>query len=385
MTNHNEHAFATRCIHAGQHPDIATGAIMTPVYYSSTYVQDGPGGHKGYEYSRTHNPTRTALEANIASLEQGKYGFATASGCAATAVLLTALDAGDHVVASDDLYGGTYRLFANVFNRHNIAVDFVDLTQPDNLRRAIRPNTKLLWAETPTNPLLKIIDIAAIAEVAHQHKVTLVVDNTFATPALQKPLYLGADIVVHSGTKYLSGHTDVVSGFLVTSDDGWAQRIQYLVNALGPTLSPMDSFLMLRGIKTLAVRMDRHAENAFEIAEFLSGHSAVERVYFPGLKNHPQHSLCIKQMRAPGGMISFVLRGGIEAVKRFMKHTELFSCAESLGGVESLMGHPALMTHASIPVEIRHRLGIVDGLVRLSVGIEDVEDLKRDLSSALTA
>jgi cystathionine gamma-lyase len=377
-------SFATRCIHAGQKPDKETGAIMTPIYLSSTYVQEAPGQHKGYEYSRTQNPTRKALEENLASLESGKHGFAFASGCAATTTLLMGLETGDHIVAIDDLYGGTFRLFDKVFSKMGISTSFCNLADAKELEIAIRPSTKLIWVETPTNPMLKLVDIAAICEIAKRMRVKVAVDNTFATPALQKPLHLGADFAVHSTTKYLGGHSDVVGGAIITSDDEWAERLRFLSNAIGAIPSPMDCFLVLRGIKTLDVRMERHTANATEIAEFLESHPYVERVIYPGLKSHKHFELCRRQMRSPGGMLSFVIKGGLNSAVEFLRHTSIFSCAESLGGVESLIEHPAIMTHASVPPSIRKALGIDDGLIRISAGIEDSSDLIDDLSYAFS-
>jgi cystathionine gamma-lyase len=384
MLEKKKQSFATRCIHAGQHPDKETGAIMTPVYLSSTYVQEAPGKHKGYEYSRTQNPTRKALEDNIASLENGKHGFAFASGCAATSTLLMGLETGDHIVAVDDLYGGTFRLFDKVFSKMGITTTYCDLVNARELEIAIRPSTKLIWIETPTNPMLKLVDIAAVCEIAKRKGVKVVVDNTFATPALQKPLHLGADLVVHSTTKYLGGHSDVVGGAIVTSDEEWAEQLRFLSNAIGAIPSPMDCFLVMRGIKTLDVRMERHTANATEIAEFLESNPYVESVIYPGLKSHKQYDLCRRQMRSPGGMMSFVIKGGLNAAVEFLRHTSIFACAESLGGVESLIEHPAIMTHASVPPATRKALGIVDGLIRISVGIEDASDLIDDLSYAFS-
>lgn len=375
-------AFATQCIHAGQSPDKETGAIMTPIYMSSTYVQDGPGNHKGYEYSRTHNPTRKALQDNIAALEGGQFGFCFSSGCAATSTLIMCLSAGDHVVAVDDLYGGTYRLFTQVFSRLGISTTFVDLKSPANLTKAIQPNTKLLWIETPTNPMLKLVDIKKTCEIAKIHNIKVAVDNTFATPFLQQPLQLGADFVVHSTTKYLGGHSDVIGGAIVTNDVDWAKQIAFLSNAVGAVPGPVDCFMVMRGLKTLHVRMERHVENAQKIAAFLKSHPQVETVIYPGLESHPDYLLCQSQMKGPGGMISFVIKGGLTAASLFLRSTRIFACAESLGGVESLIEHPAIMTHASVPVESRNQLGIKDGLIRLSVGIEDVQDLINDLQEA---
>jgi cystathionine gamma-lyase len=375
----------TLAIHAGQQPDPTTGAIMTPVYFTSTYVQDGPGGHKGYEYSRTQNPTRDALQGNLAALEGGTWGLCYASGCAAATSLVASLNAGDHVVCGDDVYGGTFRLFDKVFRRLGIQFTYVDQTDLAATAAAFKPNTRMVWVETPTNPMLKIIDIAAVAELAKKHKATLVVDNTFATPFLQRPLDLGADVVLHSTTKYMGGHSDVVGGALIGRDPQLHKDIQFLQNALGGTPGPMDSFLTLRGTKTLHLRMERHVKNAQLIADWLVGHSKVEKVIYPGLKSHPQHALAGRQMKAPGGMISFVIKGGLEEATRMLKACRIFACAESLGGVESLIEHPAIMTHASIPAENRRKLGIADGFIRLSVGVENVEDLKADLDAALKA
>jgi len=373
----------TLAIHAGQSPDPTTGAIMTPVYMTSTYVQSAPGVHKGYEYSRTHNPTRTALEGCVAALEGAAFGLAYASGCAATSNVMHLLKAGDHVISGDDVYGGTFRLFDRVWSQHGLSTTFVDLTDPDAVLAARRPETRLVWMETPTNPLLKLFDIAAVAERTRAAGLILAVDNTFATPMAQRPLALGADLVVHSTTKYLNGHSDVVGGVIATNDPALHERLRYLQNAVGATPGPMDSFLVLRGLKTLHVRMQRHAESATHLARLLESHPAVARVIYPGLESHPQYALARRQMKLPGGMITIFLRGGLEAARTMLSRTRLFACAESLGGVESLIEHPAIMTHASIPLEVRASLGIDDGLVRLSVGIEDVADLERDLLGAL--
>lgn len=372
----------TLAIHAGQQPDPTTGAIMTPVYLTSTYVQDGPGEHKGYEYSRTKNPTRVALEQCLAALEGAKHGAAFASGCAASDCLMHMLDAGDHVVVSDDVYGGTFRLFDKVFRRQGLTFSFVDLTKPGALEAAITPKTKMVWVETPTNPMLKLIDLEAVAKVAKAKKLISVCDNTFMTPYFQRPLDLGFDIVTHSTTKYLNGHSDSVGGFVCTSDDALAQRIYFLQNAVGGIASPFDSFLVLRGVKTLHVRMERHAQNAEKIVSFLTKHPKVTKVTWPGLETHPQYALAKKQMKGFGGMMTFEMKGGLEAARKFLKAVKIFACAESLGGVESLIEHPAIMTHASIPPETRQTLGISDGLIRLSVGIEDAGDLTDDLKQA---
>jgi len=378
--------FGTRAVHAGQSPDPTTGAVMTPVYLTSTYVQDGPGRHKGFEYSRTHNPTRFALEANIAALEGGRHGLAFASGLAATSTVLQLLDAGDHVIACDDLYGGSFRLFDKVYRRLGLEFSYVDpVAGAEAFAAALRPRTRLVWVETPTNPMLKLCDIAAVAEVCRRHGALLAVDNTFMTPFNQQPLALGADIVCHSTTKYLNGHSDVVGGCLVTDSDELHQRLAFLQNAVGAVPSPMDCFLVLRGTKTLHLRMERHEANARALASWLAGHGQVERVIYPGLDSHPQHALARRQQRGFGGMISFDLRGGLDQARRFLEACRLFACAESLGGVESLIEHPAIMTHASVPPERRRELGIADGFIRLSVGVEDLDDLRGDLERAFAA
>ena len=376
----------TLAIHAGQSPDPSTGAVMPPIYATSTYAQTSPGVHQGFEYSRTHNPTRFAYERCVAGLEGGSRGFAFASGMAATATILELLDSGDHVVAMDDLYGGSFRLFERVRRRSaGLDFSFVDMTDPALFEAALTPKTKLVWIETPTNPLLKIVDIAAISQIAQRHGAFVVVDNTFASPMLQRPLRLGADIVMHSATKYLNGHSDMVGGMVVVGDDAdLAERMAFLQNSAGAVQGPFDSFLALRGLKTLHLRMKAHCENAQAIAEFLQGHEAVKDVIYPGLASHPQHELARRQMDGFGGMVSFRLKGGFDAAKRFCERTRLFTLAESLGGVESLVNHPAVMTHASVPVETRARLGIGDDLVRLSVGVEGVEDLRADLNAALS-
>ena len=375
----------TRAIHGGQSVDPSTGAVMPPIYATSTYAQTSPGVHQGFEYSRTHNPTRFAWERCVASLEGGSRGFAFASGLAATATLLELLDSGDHVVAMDDIYGGSYRLFERVRRRSaGLDFSFVDLTDPAALEAAITPRTKLVWIETPTNPLLKIVDIAAVAAVAKRHGLLVAVDNTFASPALQRPLEHGADLVMHSATKYLNGHSDMVGGMLVVGNDAdLAERIAFLQNSVGAVQGPFDSFLALRGAKTLHLRMRAHCDNALELAGFLAAHPAVEKAIYPGLASHPHHALAKRQMDGFGGMLTIVLKGGYEAAKRFCERTELFTLAESLGGVESLVNHPAVMTHASIPEPRREALGIGGGLVRLSVGIEDAADLRADLAHAL--
>jgi cystathionine gamma-lyase len=375
----------TLAIHAGQSPDPTTGAIMTPVYLTSTYVQDGPGKHKGFEYSRTHNPTRFALQDCLAALEGAQHGLAFASGLAATDCVLHLLDAGDHVLASDDVYGGTFRIFDKVFKRLGLEFSYVDMSDPRNVERGLRKNTKLVWIESPTNPMLKIVDLAAVSKLAKAHGAKTVVDNTFATPYFQQPLELGIDVVTHSTTKYLNGHSDVIGGAVMTSDAALYEKLAFLQNAVGGVPSPMDSFLVLRGLKTLHVRMDRHAQNALAIAKWLEGHPQVEKVTYPGLAAHPQHELAKRQMRGFGGMLSFVIRGGLEPARRFLENLEVFACAESLGGVESLIEHPAIMTHASVPKETREQLGIADGLIRVSAGIEHVDDLVADLERGFAA
>lgn len=377
--------FDTLAIHAGQSPDPTTGAIMTPVFLTSTYVQDGPGGHKGYEYSRTKNPTRAALEGCLASLEGARFGAAFASGCAAADTIMHLLDAGAHVVVSDDVYGGTFRLFDKVYRRHGLSFSFVDMTDPANVERAITRDTRLLWIETPTNPMLKLADLSAVAAIAKERRIISVCDNTFMTPYFQRPLEHGIDVVTHSTTKYLNGHSDCVGGFVCTNDEALAERIAFHQNAVGGVAGPMDSFLVLRGVKTLHLRMQRHAENAAAVASFLAEHPRVAKVTYPGLPSHPQHALAKRQMRGFGGMMTFEIRGGLDAARRFLKAVQVFACAESLGGVESLIEHPAIMTHASIPKETREKLGISDGLIRLSVGVEDAIDLKEDLQQALDA
>lgn len=379
----NKFGFETRAIHAGQEPDPTTGAIMTPVYLTSTYVQESPGKHKGYEYSRTHNPTRKAYENCIANLEGGKFGFAFASGCAATTTVLHLLKAGDHVVAADDMYGGTFRLFDKVLRHNGLEFSYVDLSDPKNLEKAIKKNTKMVWVETPTNPMLKLSDIKKISDFARKSKAITVVDNTFMSPYFQKPLGLGADIVVHSTTKYIGGHSDMVGGVAVTSNPGIAEKLAFLSNSMGAIGSPFDAFVALRSLKTLPVRMKAHQENAMAVAKFLSDHKKVEKIIYPGLKSHPQHELAKKQMSGFGGMITFYLKGDIDNARSFLESVKVFALAESLGGVESLIEHPAIMTHASVPPENRKKLGIDDNLVRLSVGIESQEDLINDLKAAL--
>ena len=378
--------FDTRAIHAGQHPDPSTGAVMTPIYATSTYRQSAPGVHQGYEYSRTQNPTRFAYEDCIASLESGKRGFAFASGMAAINNVIDLLDAGDHVIAMDDLYGGTFRLFDKVKTRTaNLSFSFVDMGNVDNIKDAIQPNTRMIWVETPSNPMLKLADLRKIADVAKRHNLITVVDNTFATPWIQRPLELGIDIVLHSATKYLNGHSDVVNGVVIVGDnEPLLEKMAFLQNSCGAVAGPFDSFLVLRSLKTLSIRMQRHCENAKTLALWLEKHPRVSKVIYPGLASHPQHSLAKQQMHDFGGMISMVIDGGLEGAKRFLSRCELFTLAESLGGVESLIEHPAIMTHASIPAEKRKLLGIDDGFIRLSVGIEYIDDLKADLNFALS-
>jgi cystathionine gamma-lyase len=382
-----QHDFATRVIHAGQSPDPSTGAIMTPIYQTSTYVQESPGRHKGYDYSRSINPTRLAYERCVADLESGTRGWAFASGLAAMATALDTLESGSHVVVSDDLYGGTFRLFERVRRRSaNLDFNFIDMTDADDVERAMKPNTRMVWVETPSNPLLKLIDLEAVATIARKHNAVSVSDNTFASPWAQRPIEFGFDMVIHSATKYLNGHSDMVGGVAVVGENKeLADQMQFLQNAVGGIAGPFDSFLALRGLKTLALRMERHSENALEIARSLKGESKIKAIFYPGLETHSQHELAKRQMRGFGGMVTLVLDTDLEGTRRFLENTHLFSLAESLGGVESLVNHPALMTHGSIPVETRLALGITDSLVRLSVGVEDVEDLKDDLRTALAA
>ncbi len=379
-----QYGFSTKSIHIGQEPDSATGAIITPIYATSTFVQESPGKHRGYEYSRSGNPTRAALEKCIATLEEGTAGFAFSSGLAAESAILDMLEPGSHIIATNDLYGGTFRLFERVKKDLNqLEVSYIDMTKPEEIAANIQPNTKMIWVETPTNPLLKIVDLEKIAALATKHKLISVCDNTFATPYLQKPLQFGFDIVVHSATKYLNGHSDIIAGIVVTNHDQLIPKIKFLQNAVGSILSPFDSFLLLRGLKTLAVRMRAHCQNARTIAEFLAQHVKVEKVLYPGLATNPYHPIASEQMTDFGGMITLFLKGDSAATIKFLENTRLFSLAESLGGVESLIEAPALMTHASIPKEIREQNGIYDNLVRLSVGIEDAADLTNDLDQAL--
>ena len=376
--------FNTKTIHGGQSPDKAYGSVMPPIYQTSTYAQTTPGGHKGYEYSRTHNPTRHALEQSFASIENGNFGLAFGSGLAAIDAIIKLLQPGDEVISTNDLYGGTYRLFTKVFEKFQIKFHFVGMESVKQIEHHINAKTKLIWVETPTNPMLNIIDIKAVANVAKQHKILLAVDNTFATPYLQQPLDLGADIVMHSATKYLGGHSDVVMGALVVKDKALAEQLYFIQNASGAVCGPQDSFLVLRGIKTLHIRMQRHCENGKAVAEFLATHPKVETVYWPGLESHPNHDIAVEQMNDFGGMLSFTTKGNnYEEAIKVVERLKIFTLAESLGGVESLAGHPASMTHASIPKEEREKTGVVDSLIRLSVGIEDQHDLVEDLKQAL--
>ncbi|MHB8446983.1 MAG: trans-sulfuration enzyme family protein [Rudaea sp.] len=375
----------TRAIHAGQSPDPSTGAIMTPIYATSTYVQASPGVHKGYEYSRTQNPTRMAYERCVADLEGGRAGYAFASGLAAAATVLDLLDSGSHVIAMDDLYGGTYRLFERV-RRRSAGLDFtfVDLNDAAALKAALKPNTRMIWAETPTNPMLKLVDLARVGAFARKHGLILVVDNTFCSPMLQRPLEHGAHLVLHSATKYLNGHSDMVGGVVVAGDDAeLVEKMGFLQNSVGAVAGPFDAFLAMRGLKTLHLRMHAHCANAQELAQWLEKHPAIERVIYPGLKSHPQHALSKRQMDGPGGIITIVVKGGLRRARKTLERCQLFALAESLGGVESLIEHPAIMTHASVPPANRKRLGISDGLIRLSVGVEDVADLRAELALAL--
>jgi cystathionine gamma-lyase len=382
-----KHDFATRTIHAGQAPDPSTGAIMTPIYQTSTYVQESPGRHKGYDYSRSINPTRGAYERCVADLESGTRGWAFASGLAAMSTALDTLDTGSHVLVSDDLYGGTFRLFEKV-RRRSAGLDFtfIDMSDAAAIEQHMKPNTRMVWVETPSNPLLKLIDLEAVAKIARSRGAVTVADNTFASPWAQRPIELGFDMVIHSATKYLNGHSDMVGGVAVVGENkALGDQMQFLQNAVGAIAGPFDSWLALRGLKTLALRMERHSENALEIARWLRGQKKLAKLMYPGLEEHPQHELAKRQMRGFGGMVTLVLDTDLEGTRRFLENTHIFSLAESLGGVESLVNHPALMTHGSIPVETRNALGITDSLVRLSVGVEDVEDLKEDLRTALAA
>jgi cystathionine gamma-lyase len=381
--NPKDFGFSTRAIHAGQEPDPTTGAIMTPLYLSSTFVQSSPGVHKDYEYSRTSNPTRRAYEDCLASLEEGVRGFAFASGCAAMMTTMQMLKSGDHVVAGDDLYGGTFRLFDKVIRGNGIDFSFVDVTNLSTLETALTDKTKMIWIETPTNPTLKIVDIKAICEFAKAKNILVIVDNTFMSPYFQRPLKLGADVALHSTTKFVGGHSDLVGGAVVVRSEELAEKYQFLTNSMGGIASPFDSYMAMRSLKTLPLRMEAHQKNAVAIAEFLETHGKVEKVIYPGLKSHPQHELAKKQMSGFGGMITFYIKGGLAEARKFLESVEVFALAESLGGVESLIEHPAIMTHASVPLEMRKKLGISDTLIRLSVGIEDFDDLKADLNNAL--
>ena len=386
VSNLPKSKFSTRAIHAGQSPDPTTGAIMTPIYASSTFVQDSPGVHKGYEYSRTGNPTRKAYEMCMADLEGGKSAYAFASGLAAADTVLSLLDSGDHILAMDDLYGGSRRLFDNVRKRtSNLKFIFGDLSKPEEVERLISDKIKMIWIETPTNPMLKIVDLKFISKIAKKNNIITVADNTFSSPYIQRPLENGFDIVVHSATKYLNGHSDMVGGVVVCSNQKHSEKIVYLQNAIGAIQGPFDAFLALRGLKTLSLRMERHCSNAMQIALFLQNHEMIDKVYYPGLKEHPGHSIAKLQMNGFGGIVSCVIKGGINSSKRFLETCQIFQLAESLGGVESLIEHPGIMTHASVPDNVRNELGIKDGLVRLSVGVEDIDDLISDLQRALSA
>lgn len=387
MADQHDLQFATRAIHGGQAPEPATGAVMPPIFTSSTYIQESPGVHKGFEYSRSHNPTRFAWERAVANLESGTQGYAFASGMAATSTIMEVLNSGDHVIAMDDLYGGTFRLFDKVRGRSaGLQFSYVDLTDEAAVLAAIQPNTQMIWIETPSNPMLKLVDIAAMVRIAKQHGIITVVDNTFATPYNQRPLELGVDMVMHSATKYLNGHSDMVGGIAVVGDNTeLAEKMTFLQNAIGAIAGPFDSYLALRGVKTLALRMRHHNAAALQIAQWLNHHPAVEQVIYPGLPSHPQHQLAKQQMTGFGGMISILLKGDLAKARRFLENIEIFALAESLGGVESLIEHPAIMTHASIPKENREKLGILDNFVRISVGIEDVNDLIKALDKALNA
>jgi cystathionine gamma-lyase len=383
-SRHAKLGLGTLAIHAGQHPDPSTGAIMTPIYATSTYVQESPGVHKGYEYSRTQNPTRMAYEQCVAELEGGAAGFAFASGLAAAATVLDLLDSGSHIIAMDDLYGGSYRLFERVRRRSaGLDFSFIDLNDGQALKAALKPNTRMIWAETPTNPMLKLVDLKKVAAFARKHGLILVVDNTFCSPMLQRPLEHGADLVLHSATKYLNGHSDMVGGIVVAGSSELAERMGFLQNSVGAIAGPFDSFLAMRGLKTLHLRMKAHCESALELAKWLEKHPAIERVIYPGLKSHPQYALARKQMDGFGGIISVEVKGGLKRARRVLERCRLFALAESLGGVESLIEHPAIMTHASVPPVNRKKLGISDSLIRLSVGVEDIDDLRDELASAL--
>lgn len=379
----HELGFATRAIHAGQTPDPSHGAIMQPIVMASTYVQKSPGVHQGYDYSRAGNPTRTAYEQCIASLESGRHGFAFASGCAASTTALHLLKAGDHVIANDDMYGGTFRLMDKVIRHNGVEFTYVDMTNHENVRKALKPNTKMVWLETPTNPTLKLSDIRRVSAIARGAGAITIVDNTFMSPCFQRPLELGADIVLHSTTKYIGGHSDLIGGALITNDDAIAEKLAFLLKSIGAIAAPFDSYLAMRSLKTLPLRMRQHEINAKEVASYLEKHGKIERVIYPGLASHPQHALAREQMSGFGGMITFYLKGGLSESRRFLEAVQIFALAESLGGVESLIEHPAIMTHASIPAEARAQLGISDTMVRVSVGVENIEDLLRDLDQAL--
>ena len=381
----DDYGFATRAIHAGQDPEPITGAVVPPLFLTSTFAQPAPGEHSGFEYSRTANPTRAAFETCVANLESARYGFACASGCLGATAAVHLLEQGDHVVACDDMYGGTYRLFERVFRKQGLDFTYVNLERPDSLHAALRPNTKMVWIESPTNPLMKLVDIRAVADIAHGHGAWLMVDNTFMSPYFQRPIELGADLVLHSTTKYINGHSDLVGGLLVTDDDALAEQLAFLSNTIGIIQGTFDSYLCLRSVKTLAVRMQAHAANAMALAELLERHPAVAQVAYPGLASHPQHELACRQASGFGGMLSFVLHGGLLAAKRVLQNVRVHTLAESLGGVESLIEHPGLMTHASLTAEHRAALGIDDGLIRLSAGIETQADLLHDLEQALAA
>jgi len=385
MKHEGQHRLETLCIHAGQEPDPIHGAVMTPIVLASTFAQKSPGKYDAYDYSRAGNPTRTALEGCLAALEGAKHGVAFGSGCAATTAILLGLKSGDHVLCGDDVYGGTFRIFDKVMKQWGLEASFMDMSDPAKVKAAMRPNTRLVWVETPSNPMLKIFDIAAIAEIASKAGAQLAVDNTFATPMLQRPLDLGATMVVHSTTKYLNGHSDVVGGAVLTSDDAQAEKLHFIQKSVGGVPSPFDCYMVLRGLKTLGVRMKQHVASAKTLVERLSSNKQVERVFYPGLTSHKGHEVAARQMKGPGGMISFELAGGLGAAKAFLESLRVFVCAESLGGVESLAEHPAIMTHASLPADVRAALGIGDGLIRLSVGLEDVDDLADDLDRGFKA
>ena len=388
MKNHNDIGqlgFETRAIHAGQSPDPVTGAVVTPMYLTSTFAQVSPGVHQGYEYSRSHNPTRAAYEQCVANLEGGRHGFAFASGCVGATTVMHLLSQGDHVVCCDDMYGGTLRLFEKVFRKQGITFDYLDLSNPEALRGALRPNTRMLWLESPTNPLMKLVDIQALAALAHEQNVLVMVDNTFMSPYFQRPLELGADLVLHSTTKYINGHSDLIGGVVITDDDKLGGELKFMANAVGGVQATFDSWLCLRSLKTLAVRMQAHARGAMAVARFLQAQPRVKRVMYPGLPSHPQHELAVRQMSGFGGMLAMELDTDLAGARRFLEAVRIFTLAESLGGVESLIEHPAIMTHASVPADVRQKLGIGDGLIRVSIGIETEADLIADLAQALAA